>query len=325
MNKMVSILLACAGGAAIAVQARITGALRVQVGDGALAAAITFGTGLLLMLIVTLSTRANRKSLGELFTGVVQGRIPIFLLLSGLSGAYAVYGQGITVNLLGVAVFSLTFIAGQLIASITLDLRGWVPAGRKSMTRGRTGGTIVAITGIVLAIAPRLFAEGEPRSATVIDPVIFAGILMVFSAGLLQPGQMAMNGIIGAAISRPEPVALVNYIVGTSMLLILAWPAITHGGLTRLPADWENLWLYGGGLLGSIVVIGGTLLTRTIGSLTFTLGIVAGQICCSLIIDAFWPVPGSVVNWVTVAGGTLTMLAITLASGPGTWRRRGSA
>lgn len=317
MNRTVSLLLACAGGVAIAVQARLTGALKQEVGDGTIAAAVTFGTGLVFMLVVTLATRANRRALGDMFTAVARRRFPAVFLLTGLSGGYAVFTQGATVDLIGVAVFSLTFIAGQILASIALDALGWVPAGRRRMTRARTLGTTIAVAGIALAIVPRTLATPGGDGAAGVSGAFLGALALVFCAGLLQPGQMAMNGVVGAVVIRPEPIAFVNYVAGTALLVVIAWPAIAAGALTRLPTGWDNLWYYIGGFLGSVVVIGGTLLTRTIGSLMFTLGVVAGQIAGAIVIDAFWPVAGSVVGVLTITGGALTIIALAIASGRG--------
>jgi len=126
-----------------------------------------------------------------------------------------------------------------------------------------------------------------------------------------------MNGVVGAAVGRPEPLVLFNYLTGTTALVLLAWPAIAAGGLAQLPLSPGDWWYYTGGLLGSVVVIGGALLTRTIGSLLYTLGLVAGQVGGALVMDMVCPPPGAVVGWQTMAGGTLTVLALVLASSGG--------
>lgn len=77
------------------------------------------------------------------------------------------------------------------------------------------------------------------------------------------------------------------------------------------PGDW---WYYTGGVLGSLVVIGGALLTQTIGSLLSTLGLAADQVGGALVMVSLWPTPGVLVGWQTVTGGALTVLALVLAS-----------
>lgn len=123
-----------------------------------------------------------------------------------------------------------------------------------------------------------------------------------------------MNGVVQSHVGRPEPLVLTNYLTGTLALVIFSIPAIANGALSRLPVGVGDWWYYTGGILGSIVVIGGAILTRTIGALLFTLGIVAGQLIGSLFLDLVWPVPGTMVVWQTVVGVIVTLMALVLAS-----------
>ncbi|HRO94843.1 DMT family transporter [Citricoccus sp.] len=323
MGRSASLILALAGGWAIAIQARVTGALKLELGDAALAAAVTFGSGLALMIGVNVATRANRQGVARMVSGGLKGRYPAVFMFSGLLGAYAVFGQGASVDLIGVAVFSLVFIGGQMVASAVLDSAGWVPAGRTRLGAARLLGILVACAGVLLALSVRFDAGGrvDGGSGWVSDDAGTTGLLglivpllIVFTGGLVQPAQMAMNGVVSAAVGRPEPLVLFNYLTGTLALVIVAWPAIAAGGLVRLPLGPGDWWYYTGGLPGSLVVIGGALLTQTIGSLLYTLGLVAGQVSGALVMDSLWPTPGVLVGWQTVTGGALTIMALVLAS-----------
>lgn len=329
MNRSLSLLLAVAGGVAIAVQARVTGALRAELGDATLAASVTFASGLALMLVVNGLVGANRRGVARLVRGAVAGRFPRVFVLSGLLGAFAVYGQAVTVDLVGVALFSLVFIGGQMLSSTVLDTMGWVPSGRQRLGRRRVAGLALGLAGVGLAIAPRLINGGGPGGPgdAGVEPALAVSLavplLLVLAGGLLQPPQMAMNGVVGAAVGRVEPLVLFNYLTGTVALLLVAAPQIAAGGLARLPLGPGDWWYYTGGLLGSVVVIGGAILTRTIGALLFTLGLVAGQLAGSLVVDAVWPTPGAEVTWMVVSGAVITLLALALASA--TALRRGLA
>lgn len=325
MNKTLSLLLALAGGVAIAVQARITGALRTELGDPTLAASVTFGSGLVLMVLVNGLVPANRRGVARLVRGAVTGRFPWVFAFSGLLGAFAVYGQAVTVDLVGVALFSLTFIGGQMLSSTVLDTVGWVPSGRQRLGRRRLAGLVLGLAGVGLAVSPRLLGGGlEPDGGAEPGVAVLAlPLVLVLVGGLLQPPQMAMNGVIGAAVGRVEPIVLFNYLTGTLALLAVAAPQIAAGGFQRLPLDPGDWWYYTGGLLGSVVVIGGAILTRTIGAMLFTLGLVAGQLTGSLAVDAIWPTPGAEVTWPVVSGAVITLLALMLVSA--TALRRGLA
>lgn len=313
MSRALSLLLAVAGGVAIAVQARITGALRAELGDATLAASVTFGSGLVLMLLVNGLVPANRRGVVRMVRGAVRGRFPWIFVFSGLLGAFAVYGQAATVDLVGVALFSLVFIAGQMLSSTVLDTAGWVPSGPHRLGRRRVTGLLLALLGVALALSPRVSGGGAELTGIV---SLALPLALVLAGGLVQPVQMAMNGVVGAAVGRVEPLVLFNYLTGTIALLAVATPQIAAGGFQRLPLGPGDWWYYTGGLLGSVVVIGGALLTRTIGSLLFTLGLVAGQLAGSLVLDAAWPTRGAEVTWQVVTGAVVTLLALTLASGP---------
>jgi transporter family-2 protein len=139
----------------------------------------------------------------------------------------------------------------------------------------------------------------------------------VLSGGLLQSVQMAFNGITARQLGRPEPLALFNYAFGSAGLLLVCLPELAAGGLARLPLAPGDWWYYTGGVLGSAVIIAGAMLTRTIGSLLFALGLVAGQLLGSLGVDLFWPASGARTGWPTAAGCVVTVLALVLASVPG--------
>ncbi|MGW9549949.1 DMT family transporter [Citricoccus zhacaiensis] len=322
MGRTLSLLLALAGGVAIAVQARITGALRTELGDASLAATVTFGSGLVLMLLVNGLVGANRRGVVQLVRGAATGRFPWVFVFSGLLGAFAVYGQAVTVDLVGVALFSLVFISGQMLSSTLMDTLGWVPAGRHRLGLRRAVGVLAGLAGVGLALSPRLFGGGfggglggaGVAPGTELLLALGLPLLIVLAGGLLQPPQMAMNAVMGAAVGRIEPLVLFNYLIGTMALLAVAAPQIAAGGLARLPWGPGDWWYYTGGLLGSVVVIGGALLTRTIGSLLFTLGLVAGQLAGSLVVDAVWPTRGAEVTWQVMTGAIVTLLALVLAS-----------
>lgn len=308
MGRSTSLLLALASGLVIAVQARVTGALKEVTGESALSAAVTFTSGLVLMTIICLVTRTNRQAVKRAVTGAFEGRFPPIFLFTGLLGAIMVFGQGATVDIIGVALFSMIFIGGQMIASTVLDTAGWVPAGKTKLGATRVVGIILALAGVAVAMSLKM-------TDTALDPaVLLVPFLVVFVGGLLQPAQMAANGVVAAHVGRPEPIVFFNYLTGTTALAIASIPAISTGALSKLPLGPGDWWYYTGGVLGSVMVMGGAVLVRTIGSLLYTLGMVGGQVLGSLVVDSLFPTPGAIVGWQTVVGGVLTVLALGVAS-----------
>ena len=74
-------------GALTAVQARMNGGLGSESGDGILAAFVSFGTGLLILVVAAPLTSAGRDAMRRLFAGVRGRSLPSWMLLGGLAGA----------------------------------------------------------------------------------------------------------------------------------------------------------------------------------------------------------------------------------------------
>lgn len=314
MKRALSLLAAVAAGITMAVQARVTGALAVQTHSPLLAALVCFGAGLVFMAAVVAARRSTRQAAARVDGAVRGGGLRWWYLPTGLLGAYAVFGQAITVDVVGVVIYSLVFIMGQMVSSAWLDARGATAAGRQPLGPARLAGVLLALAGVLVAVVPRL--DGAAALALLVLP-----LLVVLSGGLLQSVQMAFNGITARHLGRPEPLALFNYAFGSAGLLLVCLPELAAGGLARLPLAPGDWWYYTGGVLGSVVVIAGAMLTRTIGSLLFALGLVAGQLLGSLGVDLLWPAAGARTGWATAAGCAVTVLALVLASVPGLRRR----
>jgi len=95
---LLSALGAVSVGAMTAVQARMNGGLGSESGDGIFAAFVSFGSGLLILLVLAPVTSAGRAAMGRLFAGVRERRIPLWMLLGGLAGALTTVTQGLTVR-----------------------------------------------------------------------------------------------------------------------------------------------------------------------------------------------------------------------------------
>ena len=79
------------GGAALigvltAVQARINGQLGVRIDDGFAAAVISFGSGLVILIVLSAALPAGRRGFGALVTGMRRRTIPWWMLAGGAAG-----------------------------------------------------------------------------------------------------------------------------------------------------------------------------------------------------------------------------------------------
>lgn len=292
------------GGALVAAQSRINGELGDRLGEGlrsgALAAAISFGSGFVVLTVLVLCRPKVRAGVKELRIGLSQRRIRPYELLGGLCGAFFVATQGIAVGTIGVALFIVAFTAGQSASSLAVDHLGWSPHGRHRIAIPRVLAALLAVVAVLLTAGERLVAET--------DALIAAYALLAFVAGTLQAVQQALNGRV-AAIGGSWTTTWNNFVVGTiGLLVFLAISFTVDGDLKPLPHTW---WLYLGGLCGVGFIWIASWTVRLHGVLVLGLCMIAGQVVTAELIDVLGE--DSHVGAIGVVGGALTLLGVAIA------------
>lgn len=307
------LLAAVIAGLLVPVQARVNGALGMALADGLAAAVVSFTTGLILMIAISLALPRGRAGLAEVLPALRERRFPRYYVLAGAIGALFVFAQSFTVGLLGVALFTVAAVTGQTLSGLLVDRMGIGPAGKRPITGIRVIGSVLTVAAVAWAVSPR-FSGGAGAS----DPLqLILPVLLPVLAGFLMSFQQAMNGTATVHYGTPITATLVNFVAG-SVLLWLAWGiklAIAGAG-NGLPGQW---WYYLGGPMGCIFIAVAAFLVRSLGVLVTGLGMIAGQLLGSLGLDLALPAPGTVVALPTVLGTLLTLAAIVLASLP--WSR----
>ena len=305
--------LAVGSGLAIPVQGRINGALGARLDDGIAAAAVSFSTGLLVMVIISLVLPRGRAGLAAIIPAVRRRAFPRIYVVAGAIGALFVFAQSFTVGILGVALFTVATVTGQTVSGLVVDRLGIGPAGKKSVTAIRIIGCILTIAAVAWAVSPRFSSGGSGDGAA----GLLLPLLLPVAAGFLMSFQQAMNGTATLHYGTPIAATLVNFVAGC----IVLWAAFAvklavAGPANPLPGEW---WYYLGGPMGCIFIGLGALLVRSLGVLVTGLGMIAGQLLGSLALDLALPAPGTVVAPATVLGTLLTLGAIILATLP--WPR----
>lgn len=314
--------MAVAAGLAIPAQGRINGALGARLGDGIAAAVVSFSTGLVLMILVSLVLPRGRAGLARILPAVRERQFPRYYVLAGGIGAFFVFAQSFTVGLLGVALFTVSTVTGQTLSGLLVDRLGIGPGGKKAVTGIRVIGCILTIAAVAWAVSPR-FGGGSGASdggaaAAGGDPAqLILPVMLPVLAGFLMSFQQAMNGTATMHYGTPIAATLVNFVAGTCVLWV-AWlvKVAVAGTGNPLPGEW---WYYLGGPMGCVFIGLGALLVRSLGVLVTGLGMIAGQLLGSLGLDLLVPAPGSVVEVPTVLGTVLTLAAIVIATLP--WPR----
>ena len=292
--------LAAICGALIAVQTRINGALGLALDDGFVAAAISFGSGLVVLLGCLIFVRRGRSGLAAVGGALRDGSMPWWTVLGGLSGAFLVLSQGITGAVVGVALFSVALVAGQTVSGLILDRIGFGPHGSVTTTWPRLIGAALAVVAVVWSVSGQV--GGDLPLWMLAMPLI---------AGFGTGWQSAVNGRVRAKAQSALTATFLNFLVGSlALVAIMLVRAVFVGWPEQFPA--EPL-LYLGGPIGCVFIGVSAYLVSHTGVLILGLGTVAGQLIGSVIIDALG-FGGAQLAFTTVTGAALALVAVGIAT-----------
>jgi bacterial/archaeal transporter family-2 protein len=292
-------------GAVVAIQARVNGDLAERLGGGfaggALAAGLSFVVGLAGLLVYVAFSRAARQGVVSLPGALRSHRLAWWQCLGGLCGALLILSQTASVPTIGVAVFTVTVVAGQTSAGLVVDRVGLGPAGRQPVTAVRLVASVIAVAAVVLSVSGRFgtaaFAPGL--------------LLLCLLGGAAVSVQAALNAQVGRAVASAVAAGTLSFALGlVALLLVIAGIVASGHRYPALPSDW---WLYVGGLFGALFVTVVAAVVPRVGVLVVTLATVAGQVVGAVLLDALAPVAGQQLQLVTVLGALATVGAVVLA------------
>jgi bacterial/archaeal transporter family-2 protein len=310
-----SLVSAFVVGGLVAVQSHLNGVLAVELGSGVAGAAIaalsSFGLGLLILCVLCAATPRVRSGLRRVDDAVRTGRLRPWHLIGGTAGALLVSTQGLTVGTIGVAMFTVAVVAGQTSSAMFVDKVGVGPAGRRAVTVRRAVGAALAVLAVGITVSERL----DGAAALAPAALLLAALPLLAGAGTAW--QQALNGRV-SVVGGPLAAALVNFLLGTALLVLFSGVALALSGLTEpLPTTW---WLYVGGPIGVVFISSAAVLVRRLGVLVFGLCAISGQVITALAVDlVLTDIP---VGALTVAGALLTLLGVAVAGLPAV--RRGT-
>lgn len=297
---------AVAVGIMTAVQARINGQLGLRLDDGLVAAAISFGSGLALLCVLSAALPSGRRGFRTLVAGVRGRTIPWWMLIAGAAGALTVATQGLAVAIIGVSLFTVGVVAGQTVNGLVLDRVGYGPAGVVAVTIPRVLGGALALAAVAISL-----------QGGVLERVPLWMLILPLLAGIGIAWQQATNGRLRQRVGTPLTATLVNFIGGTILLVTAAVVSVAVAGPPR-PLTSEP-WLYLGGALGVVYIFLSAALVVHTGVLLLGLGTVAGQLIAAFVLDLAWPAaagPGWLIELLTVI---VALSSVVIAVTP--WRR----
>ena len=292
--------LAALSGILIALQARANGELSYQLGNGLEAALVSFGSGLVIIIFISLFNPSIKEGIRNLRVAVQEKKIARWKLFAGMLGGTWVAVQTHIVPLIGVAIFSVASIAGQATASLIVDRIGLTGGGKKLLSKRRVAAALITVLAVLLSVLDRLDASNLSKFA------VFLGVI----TGALGGIQRAMNGEINEYSQQSFTTSLLNFIMGTTFLVVLLIVMILAKRIELVPLPSGPWWIYTGGVIGVIYIAFSSTIVQHLGVLSFTLISVGGQLVGSLLIDFYSPTEGVNVSAYLVTGIVMTYVGV---------------
>jgi transporter family-2 protein len=293
-------LLAALSGAMIALQARANGELSHRLDNGLQAALVSFSSGLLIILLITPFSPHIKEGIKNLRDAVADKEIARWKLFAGALGGSFVAIQTQIVPLIGVAIYSVASIAGQTAMSLVVDRIGLTGGGKKLISPRRVIAAVLTVMAVLVSVWDRIDANNLSMLA------VTAGCI----AGAVVGVQRALNGQINEHSHQSFTTSLLNFITGTTFLVILILVGVVLGKNELSPLPAGPWWIYTGGVIGVIYIAFTSTIVQHLGVLTFTLFSVGGQLAASLVIDLVSPTDGVSVSAYLITGLAMTYIGV---------------
>lgn len=306
-----SALATVVAGMCMSMQSTANGALAGELGNGVFAAAFSFLAGLVVLIVAALAAPSGRRGFGRAVRAIRSGEFPWWMTLGGLAGVMVVISQAFTVPFMGVAVFTMAYIAGQLVGALGVDNTALPPGGKRPPTVWRILGTIIVMCGVSLS-AMGVLAQGVPLWAP----------FLPFVAGLMTVFQQAFNGRLRLKAESAIAANLTNFLTGSIALVLISIVLFALGarvtGAPALPSQW---WFLIGGPLGVIFIGTTTLTVARLGVLLLSLMSLVGNLVGSLAIDLTFGSAHAEVNAMTFLSMAVVLAGVLVTNVQGRRRR----
>jgi transporter family-2 protein len=298
-------------GVLIVVQSRINGELSLLMGDSLEAALVSFGTGLIFVILISLVRADIRAGYQDIFKASKLKQLSPWRLGAGVLGASFVAVSTHVVPIAGVALFTVASLAGQTVISLWVDHIGVAGGVKTLITKRRVISAFITVSAVIVSAWDR-FAMSD---------FSLLAITLAVLAGSVVGIQRALNGQINSFSKNSLATSQLNFITGTAflLLLLLLRSAFTDHSIMNLASGpW---WVFLGGSIGVIYIAFTALAVQHLGVLEFTLFSVGGMLIGSLLLDVFVPTQGTHISPYLITGIFLTYLGV-IANGQSRFSRK---
>ena len=288
-------------GVVVAIQSRVNGQLSVDLDSGLAAALISFLTGWFILFILVFGIKKERTGLFLIFNGIRRKQLTWWEVAGGILGGCFVAVQSITVPQIGVALFTISVVAGQTVSSLFVDKAGLSSSGKQKITITRTLGAVATLVAVFIAVYPDL-TNSEFR---------FLPLSMALTVGVFASIQQGLNGRVNAVAKSPLATAWLNFATGAVIVATALTINLASGAeIAPLP---NNFWVYTGGSLGLIFVAVSAYIIAHLGVLNFVILNIAGQLVGAVAIDCIAPAKAGSLNGYLIFGTVMTIASIAVS------------
>lgn len=294
-----TIAFAVFSGAIISLQSRANGQLSHELGNPIQTACVSFGSGFLILIIMSLLSQPMRDALRRIPASVRERRLPRWHTVGGMLGAVFVVVQAYSVPLVGVALFSVATIGGQTVSSMIVDRLGLRAGITHHITVRRAITGLITVLAVVVSVSDRIAMPTSSLLAPALGLLIGGGVSV----------QRALNAHVNDYAQHSFATTWWNFLMGCSLLFFTLLVTVIAGRrLEPLPA--HNWWMYTGGAVGVVYIAIANVVAQRISVLLLTALSVGGQLASSLILDLVAPTPGIELGPHIYAGVALSLLGI---------------
>lgn len=138
-------------------------------------------------------------------------------------------------------------------------------------------------------------------------------LLLAVGAGIILPLQLAANARLGALVENRLAAAIMNFVVGLALLVVLA--ALGRTGVPDASkAAAVPWWGWIGGVFGATFVALSIYLSPKLGVVQWTVAIIAGQLAIAIVMDHYGWMGFAVreITWPRIAGVVLVLAGVVL-------------
>jgi len=206
---------------------------------------------------------------------------PLWIWFGGLLGVVALTGNILLFPHLGAVQTVVLPIAGQIMMGVVIDHFGFFDSPASPLTIVRAVGALVTLGGVIAIVA----GPGAPTNRDDSTMGLWLWRLAGFIFGCFTASQSAINGHLGQITGSPVSAALVSFTIGVSALIVLNIVLRWRPRIERPNGEANPWWMWVGGVLGALFVLGNAALVPQIGTGLTVVATLLGSMLGSLLID----------------------------------------